>query len=149
MSKKIFYSAVKGTKEISNGYQTGLQALGSNSTKITVPDTRKLNGSVDIDSCVKELYPTENRWDYAIGYNETAYFIEIHPAETSSVTKMIAKVTWLKQWLKNQAPLMKKIKASENPFQWVASGRNAIVKGSKEAHKLSKSGIVITNGSFK
>ena len=116
MSKKIFYSAVKGTKEISNGYQTGLQALGSNSTKITVPDTRKLNGSVDIDSCVKDLYPTENRWDYAIGYNETAYFIEIHPAETSSVTKMIAKVTWLKQWLKKSSSINEKNKSFRKPF---------------------------------
>lgn len=149
MSKKIFHSAVIGTKEISNGYQSGLKALGSKSTKISVPDTTLLNGSVDIDCCVKALYPSENRWDYAIGYNETAYFIEIHPAETSSVTKMIAKVTWLKQWLKNQAPMMDKIKASENPFQWVASGRNAIANGSKEAHRLSKSGIVITKGAFK
>lgn len=149
MSKKRFYSAVTGTKEISNGYQTGLKALGSKSTKISVPDTKLLNGSVDIDDCVKNIYPSENRWDYAIGYNETAYFIEIHPAETSSVTKMIAKMTWLKQWLKTQAPMMDKIKASEFPFQWVASGRNAIAKNSKEAHQLSKSGIVITKGSFK
>lgn len=61
---------------------------------------------------------------------------------------MIAKVTWLKQWLKTQAPLLDRIKSSQNTFQWVPSGRNAIAKNSREAFRLSKSGILITKGRF-
>lgn len=148
MNDNVFRLAVEGTKQTSHGYLTGLQALGSNSTKISVSNPRLLNGSVDIDHCVKDIYPEENRWDYAIGYNNAAYFIEIHPAETSAVSKMIAKVTWLKQWLKIQAPLLDKIKSSQNTFQWVPSGRNAIAKNSREAFRLSKSGISITKGCF-
>lgn len=148
MSDNIFRLAVEGTRQTSHGYLTGLQALGNNSTKISVSNPRLLNGSVDIDRCVKALYPEDNRWDYAIGYHNVAYFVEIHPAETSAVSTMIAKVTWLKQWLKTQAPLLDRIKSSQNTFQWVPSGRNAIAKNSREAFRLSKSGILITKGRF-
>lgn len=146
MNENKFRLAVESTSQISDGYLTGLRALGNNSTKITVDNSRLLNGSVDIDSCVKYIYPEDNRWDYAIGYDNAAYFIEIHPAETSAVSTMIAKVAWLKQWLKTEAPLLDKIKSSQNTFQWVPSGRNAIAKNSREAFRLSKSGIVITKG---
>lgn len=146
MNENKFRLAVESTSQISDGYLTGLRALGNNSTKITVDNSRLLNGSVDIDSCVKDIYPEDNRWDYAIGYDNAAYFIEIHPAETSAVSTMIAKVAWLKQWLKTEAPLLDKIKSSQNTFQWVPSGRNAIAKNSREAFRLSKSGIVITKG---
>ena len=103
MENKKFKAAVEATQEIREGYCNGLQALGGNAAKVAVTDTRKLNGSVDIDACTLELYPNETRWDYAIGYDEKAYFLEVHPANTSNVKEMIQKADWLKQWLQRKA----------------------------------------------
>jgi hypothetical protein len=66
---------------------------------IAVNNTRLLEGSVDIDACTLKNHPNEARWDYAIGYESKAYFVEIHPADTSNVNEVIKKAEWLKQWL--------------------------------------------------
>lgn len=93
-NKKIiptFKQAVENTQDIKNGFHNGLQALGANAKQVSATDTKKLEGSVDIDACTKELYPQDARWDYAIGYEGKVYFLEIHPANTSNVKEMIKK----------------------------------------------------------
>lgn len=62
----VFQKAVLATPEVSSGYCNGLQAMKGNSSMLKVSDTRKLQGSVDIDDCTKSLYPHDARWDYAI-----------------------------------------------------------------------------------
>lgn len=37
--------------------------------KIIVADSKKLDGCVDIDSALKDVYKDANRWGYAIGYD--------------------------------------------------------------------------------
>lgn len=51
----VFQQAVESTPDINNGFRNGLQALGSNAQRITAQDTRKLEGSVDIDACTQSL----------------------------------------------------------------------------------------------
>lgn len=137
-----FQNAVEHTPEISAGFRNGLTALGANSEKVTVDDTRKLDGSVDIDACTTKIRPTEPRWDYAIGYESKAYFLEVHPANTSNVQEMINKANWLKQWLNEKAPALKAI-AAEDAFYWVPSGKYAIERRSMQYKKLAQSKILL------
>ncbi len=83
-----FKEAIFATPLLKNAYKNGLQALGNYSNKVRPSDTKKCEGSVDIDAAVKGIYPNDSRWDYAIGYDGTTYFIEVHRAETSQVTSV-------------------------------------------------------------
>lgn len=135
-----FKQAVENTPDIKNGFRYGLQALGVNAQRITAQDTRKLEGSVDIDACTQSLYPNEARWDYAVGYDNKVYFIEIHPADTSNVKEMIKKAEWLNKWLTQKAPALNSL-AANKVLYWIASGRQKILSNSPQSRKLSQSKI--------
>lgn len=142
MAKSKFQQAVESTSEVSNAYKPGLQALKNGETgKIIVVDSKKLEGSVDIDSVLKYTYENANRWDYTIGYDNKVCFVEIHPAYTSEVTTMIAKLTWLKSWLKEKAPEINKLPKIVPTFNWIQSGKCAIIPGSREEKKLATYGL--------
>lgn len=142
----LFKEAVKSTEEVKNGYCQGLQALKkSDRTKISCNDTIKLDGSLDIDTNVKAHYPHSERWDYAVSYFGKICYCEVHPAETSEVTKMIGKLSWLKQWLKDKAPDIKALPAYSPKYVWLSSGRVNVLPTSREAKRVSSSGIVLTS----
>lgn len=90
---------------------------------------------------VKDKYPEEARWDYVIGYGQHAYFVEVHSAETSEVKMVLAKLGWLRNWLKTQAPELAKMKSSVNTFVWIPSGRVNILPSSPQAMRLNQSGL--------
>lgn len=143
-----FQKAVLQTKDISVAYRPGLQALdGKYSSYVTAENTALLDGSVDIDSALIHKYPEDNRWDYAIGYEGKAYFVEIHPAATKDVDTMLKKVIWLKNWLKEAAPELKKISAG-GVYYWIPSGNCRIKSGTREQRKLSQVGIRLTYKPF-
>lgn len=135
-----FRQAVEDTPEIRTGYCNGLQALGANARLVAAEDTRKLEGSVDIDACVHDLYPNGARWDYAVGYEGKAYFLEIHPASTSNVKEMMKKAEWLTGWLNEKAPALKAMAAGK-VYYWLASGKQSILSNSPQYRKLSQSRI--------
>lgn len=142
MAKITFKEAVKNTPDIKDNYCSGLQAIKGNERKMIVSkDTKDLSGSVDIDSALKANDPYGARWDYAIGYEDKAYFVEVHPANTSNVQEMINKVDWLKKWLKEKATKLKEI--GQTPYYWIPSGNYSISKGSPQERKLSQNGISI------
>lgn len=146
ITKCAFQLAIENTEEVKNGFCFGKQAIKSiDRSKVVVADQNKLQGSLDIDSQVKALYPNEPRWDYAISYDDTIYFFEVHPAETSEIYKVINKVKWLKCWLKTQAPDINNLPKAEQPYTWVQSGRYAILPTAKEKKKLSVFGITTAN----
>ena len=141
-----FKEAVESTEEVKNGYRQGLQALKkTDRSKVSCSDTSKLDGSLDIDTQVKALYPNSDRWDYAISYSGKVCYYEVHPAETSEVTKMIGKITWLKQWLKDKALAINVLPANSPKYVWVSSGRVNVLPTSREAKRISSSGIVLTS----
>ena len=129
-----FKEAVEGTPEISKGYCKGLQALKSADKKsVKVRNSKKLNGSVDIDKNTLATHPDECRWDYAIGYNAKAYFVEVHPANSSNVKEMKDKKAWLLNWLKTNAPLLDNYPSGTPRLLWAATTSGVhIVKGSAE-----------------
>ena len=134
-----FRDDVGATKEICSCFKSGLNALArQDKIKIRCEDTTKINGSVNIDKCLINQYQHEARWDYAIGYGDRCYFVEIHPAATSDVATMLNKLNWLKKWLKNQSS---PLQFNHAGFHWVASGKVKITPNSPQARKLSSSGI--------
>ena len=127
--KHSFKDAVALTSDVSTGYKEGLSALGVYSKKIVIPKDASLEGSLDIDSETIKLYPSENRWDYAIGCDGKVFYIEVHSANTSEVSTVIKKLKWLKSWLSSNAPeLVKLTDYSISPFYWIQSNGFCIPK---------------------
>ena len=143
-NKNLFRQAVESVPEIQAGFRNGLQALGANAKAVKTEDTRKLEGSVDIDACTKALYPEDSRWDYAIGYDAEAYFLEVHPANTSNVDDMVKKAEWLTNWLKEKAPALKRM-ASSNTFYWVPSGKYNILPHAPQSRRLAQKHVRIVS----
>lgn len=141
VSKNVFKAAVEATPDIKSCYQTGLDALGGYRNRVKATDTRQIQGSVDIDGCTVKKYPSANRWDYAIGYNSEAYFVEVHSAISSEVSTMIKKLQWLKDWLKTHATELDKIKAKNRPYIWIQSGRFDIPKHMPQYRAAVNNGI--------
>jgi hypothetical protein len=136
-----FHKAVLQTKDIGVAYRPGLQALDRKySSYVTAENTALLDGSVDIDSALIDQYPEDNRWDYAIGYEGKAYFVEIHPAATKDVDTMLKKVIWLKNWLKEAAPELKKISVRDE-YYWIPSGSCHLLPSASLSRKLSQERI--------
>ena len=85
------------------------------------------------------------RWDYAVEYDKETFFIEIHPGSTSEIQTVIAKLDWLKHWLKEKAPEIDALKPKDKqPYHWVFTNKFAILPNSRYARLLSLHGIIPT-----
>ena len=139
-----FKAAVEATPEIQHAWNRGLQALrGRDRDCVQAGDTRRLSGSVDLDTTLRETYPQRARWDYAIGYRrntggEIVYWIEVHPANSGSVTEVLAKLNWLKPWLENNAPRLDELRKE---FIWISSGRTSFTNTSPQAKRMALQGL--------
>ena len=110
-----------------------------------VPNPRLIGGSLDIDSSTKTKYPDDFRWDYAVEYNNETFFIEVHPGSTTEIQTVIAKLNWLKQWLKEKASEIDALKPKDKrPYHWIFTSKFAILPNSRYAKLLSSHGIIPT-----
>lgn len=140
---KTLSNICKGNPYLENFFANGLGALKKNERKsVKVPDTSMLCGSVDLDNAAKEMFPHENRWDYALEYDGTIFFIEIHPASTSEIDCIVKKVDFVTKWLKEHAPEILALPLKNNQvrqFYWVSSGNTdlRITPKSQQARKLA------------
>lgn len=138
-----FKSIVQAVPAIAGAYREGLQALESKDAgKVKPQNPRKLSGSVYLDKCLKTINPHDARWDYVIGYREKAYFVEVHPANTSNVDEVVKKKKWLDVWLKTNALDLKAMMAGTS-YYWIASGKVAILPNSPQARKIAKNKLVL------
>lgn len=138
-----FMQAVEITPDVTTCYKTGLRALGKHSSKISVSDTQKLSGSIDIDSCTQKKYPQSNRWDYCFGYNGEAFFVEVHSANSSQVSVVLKKLEWLKDWLNYKATEIDKMKSKNRPaFYWIQSAGFAIPPTSRQFIAAKTAGLL-------
>nr|WP_294775931.1 hypothetical protein [Prevotella sp.] len=138
-----FKSIVQAVPAIAGAYREGLQALESKDAgKVKPQNPRKLSGSVYLDKCLKTTNPHDARWDYVIGYREKAYFVEVHPANTSNVDEVVKKKKWLDVWLKTNALDLKAMMAGTS-YYWIASGKVAILPNSPQARKIAKNKLVL------
>ena len=134
-----FIAAVHNTPDLAGCLQSGLQALQpAERARLDVSNSRALKGSVNIDTCTKAKYPAEPRWDYVIGFQESVYYIEFHPAKAGEVNTVLAKHQWVQRW---QAHTPLKELQNESTYHWIASGDIGFTRGSKYSRLLSQQGI--------
>lgn len=137
-----FKDAVLATNDIKGCYKQGLQGLSEHKAKIEVGNTRELDGSVAIDDCTKRTYPDANRWDYVFGYKGEAFFVEVHPAQTSEVAAVLKKFQWLIDWLQNKAQEINNLKAQDqSAFYWVQSNGYNILRNSPQERAIIQKGL--------
>ncbi len=139
-----FSEAVEGTPHIARSYKKGLQALGSNSSKIILDSTISCEGSVDIDQSLIQQYPNDNRWDYCLSYKGEVYFVEVHPAHTGEINTVLNKLKWLKKWLREHAPAINNLKANStnSPFVWIQTNGCHFLPTGKQLRQLSEEGLI-------
>lgn len=146
MTKKSnFEKAVNLSKDKLN-FCIGFAAIKEGRGKITAKDANYLLGSVNIDNDIKSLYPSDNRWDYAIGYKsngikEKVYFVEVHTALTSEVKTLLAKADALKNWALKKAPELWNVNGKDKKLYWVASGKIKIPSHTPQYRLLANSVI--------
>lgn len=143
VSRGLFGDAIGKCDEIRDSMKRGLSALGANSNRVKPGNPRNVNGSVDIDKTLKHMYPNDSRWDYVVGYCNEAFFIEVHPADTSNVDEMVKKVKWLIGWLETKAPDLKKLHKC-GVFHWIPSGRFNILPGSRQYKIVAANRLLLT-----
>ncbi|TAK40761.1 MAG: hypothetical protein EPO28_09625 [Saprospiraceae bacterium] len=107
-------------------------------------DQAKCGGSLDIDGCLaaQKMYPNDNRWDYALEYEAEVYFIEVHSAYTSQVSTVLKKLQWLKDWLKEHAPEIIKLRAKKQPYYWIQSGKFGILPHASQYREAAQASIL-------
>lgn len=140
----VFNEVVENTPDIANGYHHGLHAIESaDKDAIRVKENRRLSGSVNIDKEVKDKYPNDPRWDYALCYDNKVCFVEVHPACTKNIDEMIKKKRWLVDWLKNNAPRLDSFPSCSPKFCWAAteSGVHISAQASYK-RKLAQLGLI-------
>lgn len=137
-----FADAVQGVPELAECLRAGLQALGSNRRKISVDSTRNLTGSVDIDACLIGHYPNAPRWDYAFGYKDRVYYVEVHQGRTGEMANLIAKLDWLRQWRERSARNLEHLK-HRSTYHWISTGRidSAFAKNNRYRRILRQKSI--------
>jgi hypothetical protein len=127
----VFEAAVRVTSPCL-ALKLGLKAIkkGEGHGQIVADDPKRVLGSAAIDDDCRAFDPHGNRWDYVIGYDRAskafAYFVEVHSAETSEVSKVEKKLRWLQDFLLRKAQA--KLRALDCEYHWVASGRINIPK---------------------
>lgn len=140
-----FRQAVQATPAIRHAYRPGLKALAETArAKITCNSPRRLTGSMHLDEELRGAEPHSARWDYGVGYRgskpENAIWIEVHPASSDSVSDMVNKLRWLKNWLQSQAPKLWEL--TRGDYRWVSTdGRIAISPNSPQAKRLAAAGL--------
>ena len=140
-------NAIRKIPSLTGELKQGLQALRKSHRKVIVTeDPRKLSGSIDIDTALEPKYPNDHRWDYCIGVqgsqnSDSLVWVEFHPANSHSVSEMVAKAEWLKQWLKSAGKPLLALMKKKTDLRWVPTGPVAIRQGGKQGKILAQAGI--------
>jgi len=140
-----FRQAVEATPVLAGALQSGLGAVrAAHKERILAEDTRRIQGSVDIDSALKSTHPNDARWDYAVGHRhrngqvDTVYWIEVHPANSREVKAVLSKLQWLRSWLKGSAP---RLGGMPKEFIWISSGKTSFTLTSPQQKQLALQGL--------
>jgi hypothetical protein len=97
-----FQQAVEATPGLAGAYKPGIQALEP-ADRQRIADKELARGSIFLDGALKKAQPNANRWDYAIGMDDTKsemiLWLEVHHAASGQADLVIKKLEWLKGWL--------------------------------------------------
>lgn len=139
-----FKHAVENTPSIAEAYRPGLQAMEKeHRARIACPDTRSLTGSINLDRAMAVAAPNAPRWDCGVGMktrtqSEKVIWIEVHPASSNHIDGILAKLDWLRGWLRTDAP---RLEAMPAEFVWIASGRVSLPPHSQQRRKIASRGL--------
>jgi hypothetical protein len=146
-----FVSAVHASTPtaLSANCNNGLGAIkGEHRTLLQFSNTRAVTGSLDYDKAMTAAGDKGEKWDYAVGYkagakNEHCIWVEVHPASTGEVKKMLGKLAALKAWLKADGkPLLELTPVEKNPFVWICTPAGVSIPGNgKERRALAQAGV--------
>lgn len=147
-----FRRAVEKTVDLNDGWRPGLDALGSDRSRVTSSSPRAIAGSVNVEACLRKRRKTDRHWDYAVGYkpsnrsDEVVYWVEVHPAYDHEIKVMKQKLTSLLKWLSESAPRLKEM---EGDFVWIGSGKIGFTRGSTQIRQLARDGLTFRGRVFK
>lgn len=149
-----FREAVRDAQPpVDGAYREGKQALEEQHRgRVTCVSPGRLTGSIFLDLALAREpgHANESRWDYGLGYRpptgpEQAVWIEVHPATTREVGRVLEKLRWLKDWLNGEAEQLLRMTNNatvrDKRFVWMASNGVKIPRGSRQARLLNKNGI--------
>jgi hypothetical protein len=149
-----FELAVSGCPQLVGGLAPGLQALlPGHRGAVAIGDAHRLQHSLNLEAALSTLEPRMRQWDYAIGWEsasgrDSCCFAEVHPANTISATKVIAKKREVEAWLGRNGvalvALARETVARLNApvWHWLATHASiGIRKGSPAARQLAAAGI--------
>ena len=137
---------------VDRAWRPGKRALSSaHRSRVECEDAHRLTGSINLDSALATgaRHANEPRWDYGLGYQpphgaERAIWLEVHPAATSNVGEVITKLSWLRAWLRDEAPRLESLTVTDSDipaFVWVATAGVHIPRNSPQARRLSSQGL--------
>ena len=137
---------------VAAAFRPGKQALKAEHRELVAcRDPRRFTGSIDLDSALADEreFADKNRWDYGLGYRmpdgpEAAVWVEVHPAHAGEVDHVIAKLRWLKEWLRRSAPALDGLtqRFPGSPLVWLATGAGThIPPHTPQARRLAQAGL--------
>jgi hypothetical protein len=148
-----FQQAVAAAPEpVSRSFREGKQALKrEHRGRVICGNSRRFSGSIDLEGALSrsKAHANENLWDYGLGlvlsgHAERAIWVEVHPACTSEVEKVVRKLQWLRKWLREEAQELNKITNSREGrnFFWVATKAGVhIQRNSPQYRRLRLAGL--------
>lgn len=123
-------------------YCAGLEALGSERSRVESRNTRDITGSVNIEAAQHSISRNARTWDYGIGFrsvnHEVAVWVEVHSANSRHVGIILEKFASLEQFLCDHATALG---AMPRRVIWLATDAVALPPNSAERRKLNQSGI--------
>jgi hypothetical protein len=132
---------------VASTFEPGLQALAAHSNQVSCAEPRRFTGSIDLDTALEADRRNDPRWDYGVGLlngsSERAIWIEVHPATTAEVKRVLSKLGWLKDWLAKEARALGALtRRSPSPFFWLATSAGVHIRpGSPQARELQGAGL--------
>jgi hypothetical protein len=139
-----FQAAATATPLVAAHYRVGLQALSkAHRALIRIADGKHLDGSINLDRALRHTKPNDPRWDYGVGIKRRAdagraIWIEVHAASSSHVDAVLAKLTWLRGWLENEAPALDQMRAR---YVWLATGAVSMPANSPKRRLIAQRGL--------
>lgn len=138
-----FRATVLSLPAIAHLYEKGLRALpGSDSARIRCRHTINLSGSISLDKGLKDSYPNDSRWDYAIGYSgaatDTVHWVEVHPCSPGMIGEMQRKLQWLRNWIVASAPSFEDM---PRRFIWLPAGAVSLRPGTRQYAAVAQMGL--------
>lgn len=150
---RSFRAAANASQALRQHVKSGLHALRrTDRTRVRARQPRRITGSLSLDEALAGTHPNSPRWDYGVGYRpsknaeDVVHWIEIHPATDGEVESVETKLIWLKQWIRDEAPVLGRM---ECRFIWVSSGRTCLTPTSPALRRLAAKGCLHVGATYR